>query len=153
SIRTGTTLGIPQARPQPSRPPTVVYLAPPSDSGAGPRAPDATAGDAWGVADVVAERPWGGGWLRRGALCVGQGLVLALLGLRVCLALFILSVVFIPLNVVGVGAFLLPPIVLATRKVADLHRRLSRDWFGHPIPSPYKPRPRFTLGLGGAFSR
>jgi signal transduction histidine kinase len=82
-----------------------------------------------------------------------RALALAFFALPICLALFVLFAVALPLTLIGVGALALPPIIWATRAIADLHRRLSRDWVDRPVPRPYRPRRRFGWGVGAMFSR
>jgi signal transduction histidine kinase len=89
----------------------------------------------------------------RGLLGVAQGFALALLGIPVALALFIWTAIAVPFTLLGVGAYLAPPGILATRAFANLHRRLCRDWFGRPVAVPYKPMPKFSWTPAGAFSR
>jgi signal transduction histidine kinase len=42
---------------------------------------------------------------------------------------------------VGIGVLLVPPAVLAMRRVADWRRRQARAWQGIEVPSPYRPEP------------
>ncbi len=93
------------------------------------------------------------GRFRRGLLGLAQGFALALMGIPVALALFIWTVVWIPLTMLGVGAYMAPLGIQATRAFANLHRRLCRDWFGRPVAVPYKPMPKFSYSPAGAFSR
>ncbi|WP_245623232.1 sensor histidine kinase [Spirillospora albida] len=72
---------------------------------------------------------------------LARGMTHIVLAFAVNLPLFILtvlSIVFIPL---GVGIVLLPAVVLATRAVANLQRRLAADWSGVRIAEPYRPEP------------
>jgi signal transduction histidine kinase len=91
--------------------------------------------------------------LRATLLAPARLLALLFLSLPVGLALFILLAVALPFTVLGVGAYALPPIIWATRSVAELHRQLSRDWAYRPVARPYRPRRRFGLGPGAAFRR
>ncbi|WP_083975060.1 sensor histidine kinase [Kitasatospora mediocidica] len=87
-----------------------------------------------------------------GLTAVGRGAVLA--GVAVAeVALLSLLITAMGLLGAGIGLFLVPPMAAAMRGTADLTRRLSRDWSGVPIASPYLPRPAFSGGLKGWWER
>ncbi|NUU22323.1 MAG: sensor histidine kinase [Streptomycetaceae bacterium] len=69
------------------------------------------------------------------------------------LVLFCLTVTFIPLMAIGIGVLVVPPLVLATRALADLSRRRAEEWCGVKIPRPYRPEPQFASGIAGLVQR
>jgi signal transduction histidine kinase len=78
---------------------------------------------------------------------MGQGLVLALLS-PLGLPLFALRLYGLPLIPLGLGLILFVPGTIAVRWLANVHRRLSGQWLGVPIPEPYLPRPyQGVIGL------
>ena len=77
----------------------------------------------------VAARP---GLTRRGVVSLFQGLALALFGIPVALALLILTLLSISFIPLGIGIVTTPPLVLAVRGLANLHRRFGLHWFGTP---------------------
>ncbi|GAA3391857.1 sensor histidine kinase [Cryptosporangium minutisporangium] len=81
---------------------------------------------------------------RRGGQAVVRGLGLAVLALILGLPLFLASLLSSVFVLLGVGVLLLPLAVVATRKVATMHRRLAAEWAGVAIPSPYLPAPKFS---------
>jgi signal transduction histidine kinase len=91
--------------------------------------------------------------IRATALTAVRGLALALLSMVASLTLFILLVVWISLSTVIVGIFVTPPLVAAARSYVNLRRRLAHEWFGVPIPEPYRPAPEFQDGVIGVLER
>lgn len=78
--------------------------------------------------------------MARGGAATVQGVVLA--GIAVVgVLLFVLLVTAGSLIGVGVGLFLLPPLVLATQGLTNVQRRLASEWSGVRIPVPYRPSP------------
>jgi signal transduction histidine kinase len=79
----------------------------------------------------------GGSWIGAGALGSARGLAfvglaLAEIGLILALVLELSFAVFVyPL-------LLIPPTLLAVRRLANVVRRLSGEWCGVPIPEPYR---------------
>ncbi len=93
-------------------------------------------------------------WLRRGLLAAGRGLVAATVPFAAGLVLLVLTVVALGTLVLGVGVFLVPPVVLAVRGLAADQRRLAGAWFGVQIREPYRPAPEATsYGMGAAWQR
>ncbi len=76
-----------------------------------------------------------------------QGLALALFGIPVALALLILTLISIAFIPLGIGILTTPPLLLAVRALADLHRRFGLHWFGTPVPRPYMPKPQGDLRI------
>jgi signal transduction histidine kinase len=76
-----------------------------------------------------------------------QGMVLALLSGTAHIVLFVLSVVSLALTFPGFGLFLLPAVVVPTRRLMDAQRRWAAR-YGVEIPSPYRPEPA-GAPLGG----
>ena len=76
-----------------------------------------------------------------GILIVGNG---ASPGQRIGLALVLIAAGL------GVGRFFIPGTLLATRRLANLTRRLAGDWCGTPIAAAYRPLPSSGEGGGGA---
>ena len=78
--------------------------------------------------------------MARGGAAVSRGVVLA--GIAVVgLVLFVLLVTAGSLIGVGVGLFLLPPVVVTTQALTNVQRRLASQWSGVRIPVPYRPSP------------
>ncbi|MGH3478853.1 MAG: sensor histidine kinase, partial [Nocardioidaceae bacterium] len=75
---------------------------------------------------------------RRAALTGYAGLHVLMFG--ACVALFVLTVVGIPLLLVTVGICLLLVSIPLTQQVARAHRWIAGRILGEPIPSPYRPR-------------
>ncbi len=93
-------------------------------------------------------------WLRRGLLAAGRGLVTAMVSFAAGLILLVLTAVALAMLVLGVGVFLVPPVLLAVRWLATEQRRLAGDWFGVQIAMPYRPAPPLGPYLGsGAWQR
>jgi signal transduction histidine kinase len=81
-------------------------------------------------------------WARPRLLDAVRVLPLAALAYAANIALFVLSVLafaFTPLFGIGVLAF--PAVTSLVRKLANLHRRLSGEWAGVPVPQPYRSPP------------
>ncbi|MFI0449806.1 sensor histidine kinase [Actinomadura sp. 6N118] len=81
------------------------------------------------------------GAIHRWFLSGVRGLIQVVLSQAVNIPLFVLSVVSFVLIPIGVGIFLLPPVVLALRALANQQRAWSADWSGVAIPVPYRPEP------------
>ncbi|WP_158895871.1 sensor histidine kinase [Amycolatopsis anabasis] len=75
-------------------------------------------------------------WAALGGVATLRGAALAALAL-VEVVLFVILVSAGSLVGVGIGLFLLPPVVLAVRGLANLQRTLAGDWSGVRIPVPY----------------
>lgn len=75
--------------------------------------------------------------LRRFELLGYAGLHILMFG--ACIALFVLTVVGIPLVLVTAGALLLLAAVPLTRQVTRAHRWIASRILGEPIPAPYRP--------------
>ncbi|MEU5884462.1 sensor domain-containing protein [Spirillospora sp. NPDC047279] len=88
------------------------------------------------------EGPAPGGLISRWFVSGVRGLVQVVLAFAAGLPLFILSVVSFALILVGVGVFLLPPVLRALRTLADQQRAWAAEWSGVRIPAPYRPDPR-----------
>jgi len=71
---------------------------------------------------------------------MGRGAALYLVTFE-AVAAFIAVVFAVTLLGIGVGVLLVPPAVIALRRVADRRRRLARAWQGIEVPSPYRPEP------------
>ncbi|MCF2532156.1 sensor histidine kinase [Yinghuangia soli] len=69
------------------------------------------------------------------------------------LALFCLTVTFLPLMVIGIGVLVLPVLITATRGLADFSRRRAEAWTGVHIARPYRPAPKFDRGIPGVVQR
>ncbi|GAA4995895.1 sensor domain-containing protein [Yinghuangia aomiensis] len=72
--------------------------------------------------------------------------------MTVGLVLFVLTVVFLPLMVLGIGVLLVPVFVAATRALADTARRRAEK-NGVPIARPYRPEPKYARGIVGQVQR
>jgi signal transduction histidine kinase len=76
---------------------------------------------------------------------IGLGFVgsirgLALVGVALAEAGLVLALAFeVTLSVFGYPVLLIPPTLLAVRRLANVTRRLSGQWCGVPIPEPYRP--------------
>ncbi|MEU3955064.1 sensor domain-containing protein [Streptomyces achromogenes] len=78
---------------------------------------------------------------RQAVLAAVQGLVLALVMPPVtvlCLAFTVMSLELLPL---GLGLFLVPPVLGAVRRYARARRELAAEWGGVVIPVVYRPVP------------
>ncbi len=82
-------------------------------------------------------------WFARGGLAVLHSTALGLLA-PVEVVLFALLACAASLLGVGVGVFLIPPVVYAVRAVANLQRKLHGAWTGREVPQPYLPLPEGT---------
>jgi signal transduction histidine kinase len=79
-------------------------------------------------------------FVARGGVATVQGMALA--GIAIAgLMMFFLLVTAGSLIGVGVGLFLLPPVILMTQGLANVQRRLAGRWSGVRIPVPYRPSP------------
>jgi signal transduction histidine kinase len=76
-------------------------------------------------------------WIRAGL--VGSIRGVALVGMALAEAGLILALAFeVSLSVFVYPALLIPPTLLAVRRLANVTRRLSGRWCGVPIPEPYR---------------
>ena len=91
--------------------------------------------------------------LRRAAVAALAGLPFAMFAVLASLPLFLASVVCLALILVGLGAFLTPPVTSLVRLHANLRRRLDGAWFGIRIKTPYRPPPLFGGGPAGVVQR
>ncbi|HEY1176262.1 MAG TPA: sensor domain-containing protein, partial [Phytomonospora sp.] len=66
--------------------------------------------------------------------------------------LFVLTVVFLPLMILGIGVLLIPVFIAATRALADVARRRAEN-NGVPIARPYRPEPKYARGIVGQVQR
>jgi signal transduction histidine kinase len=86
--------------------------------------------------------------VKRIDVVVARGLALAGLALAgpPLFALVVLGLALLPF---GLGLGLLPQVVFRVRALANLNRRLARQWSDVPIPTPYRPMPELPAGLRG----
>lgn len=92
--------------------------------------------------------------IRRGLVSCGRGLVVAVVSFVGGVALFVVAVLSVAFLALGIGMFLLPPVMTAVRGLANDERRLARAWFGVEIPVPYRPHHEFApFGVVGAWQR
>jgi len=105
-----------------------------------------------GPSDEVALSRPPGSRVRRAMLAPVQGVVLYALAM-LSIAAVVLDVDVIGFVALGVGALLLPVVIPFSRGLANLSRKLSRDWYGVDIPRPYRPAPRFQRGFMGVLER
>ena len=78
-----------------------------------------------------------GSWIAAGLLGSARGL--AFVGLALAEAGLILALVFeLSFAVFVYPLLLIPPTLLAVRRLANVVRRLSGEWCGVPIPEPYR---------------
>jgi signal transduction histidine kinase len=93
-----------------------------------------------------------GSRLRRALLAPLRGLVLAVVaGLNI--GVVVLQAYVIGFIGLGVGLLVLPVSTPIARAVANLARKLARDWQGVDIPRPYRPKPKFQRGVMGVAER
>ena len=76
--------------------------------------------------------------VRRGVLAAARSLGLAVLSQALVIPLFVLTIVSLALSVIGIGVVTLPAVTAGVRQLANLHRRLARQWAGVDIPEPYR---------------
>lgn len=82
-----------------------------------------------------------------GLLAAARGLALALMTYLAGIVLFVLCAVSIVLVPIGLGVFLLPPLISLQRRYADARRRLTAAWGGPRVSAPYRVPPE--PGHGG----
>ncbi|MFG2003392.1 sensor histidine kinase [Spirillospora sp. NPDC048911] len=70
-----------------------------------------------------------------------RGLIQVVLSQAANIPLFVLAVVSFALIPIGVGVFLLPPVMLALRALANQQRAWGAEWSDVTIPVPYRPEP------------
>jgi signal transduction histidine kinase len=83
-------------------------------------------------------------FVARGGVAMLQGVALTGIAM-VELFLFVLVVMAASLIGLGVGLFLLPPLVVMTQRLANKQRRLAGRWSGVQIPVPYGSSPHDGL--------
>ncbi|NYV77381.1 sensor histidine kinase [Streptomyces sp. UH6] len=86
--------------------------------------------------------------VKKAVVAAARGLALgvfSLVGSTFLLVFLVLAAALVPL---GVGAFLLPPLLTAVRSHADLRRRLAERWYGVRIPAAYGPGPALPTATG-----
>ncbi|KAB8168575.1 sensor histidine kinase [Streptomyces sp. 3MP-14] len=81
-----------------------------------------------------------------GLLAAAQGLLLMLLSLGASLTLFALFVVSLVLVPLGVGLLAVPVLVPAIRANANQRRQFADSWCGISIPDAYRPLPHDPRG-------
>ena len=92
--------------------------------------------------------------VRRLAVAVGRGVLLAVLSCVVGIPLFVASVVALAYTTVGFGILLTPPVLLGVRRFAQWERSRAARWSGVRIDSPYRPRPDTAAdGMVGGWLR
>ncbi len=92
--------------------------------------------------------------MREALLAAGRGLVLAVSGLGVSMALFILSVLSIAFVPLGIGLITTPYVLELVRRHADWRRLKAATWSDVRIPVPYRPLPAdLRPGLAGRVER
>jgi signal transduction histidine kinase len=83
----------------------------------------------------------------------GRGAALYLLAFP-AIAVSTAVTVAISMMGIGIGFALVPPAVIAMRKVAERRRHLALAWQGIEIPSPYRPEPaQWREGIAGKVQR
>jgi signal transduction histidine kinase len=92
---------------------------------------------------------------KRAPLAAVRGLALGTFSIAASAFLLVLVVLAAALVPLGIGAFLLPPLLSAVRLHAGLRRSLAERWYGVRIPVAYRPRPdgRPATGLSTGLSR
>ncbi|MEU6157419.1 histidine kinase [Streptomyces sp. NPDC047130] len=84
----------------------------------------------------------------RATIAAARGLtlgVVAFFGSTALLLGVVLAAALLPL---GVGAYLLPPLLTAVRRHADRRRRTAERWYGTSLPAAYRPVPAGTPATG-----
>lgn len=93
------------------------------------------------------------GWVRNGTVAAARGLVFAVLSQTVTIVLVVASLLAVVFVALGIGVLAVPVVAAGARALADLHRRLARDWSGVDIPRPYRSPSEPVGGVRGAWRR
>jgi signal transduction histidine kinase len=86
--------------------------------------------------------------VKRAPLAAVRGFALGTFSIAASMMLLVGVVLAAALVPLGVGGFLLPPLLTAVRHHAGLRRRLAERWYGVSIPAAYRPRPAGPPGAG-----
>jgi hypothetical protein len=81
------------------------------------------------------------GILRAGLVGCLRGLIQSVVALAAGIPLLVLTMLSMVFIVLGIGVFLLPPVLLAVRGLANLQRLWAAAWSGVPISVPYRAEP------------